>query len=131
MLQAGPSWSPSNPQEDSRHFQLSDLSRRPRERAIRTWPLLLLLPVIAAPGSGRRSRLQDKEGAEPIFWSLLGTELLCFYSSCRPYILPGDSGWNTSKLTSSHFPSPWRRGYLHFLCSDFPISGWGLPYGPH
>lgn len=91
MLQAGTSWSPSHPQGGSRYFQLSDLSRHPRERAIRTWPLLLLLPVIAAPGSGRRSRLQDKERAEPIFWSLLGTELLCFYSSCRPYILPGDS----------------------------------------
>lgn len=74
-----------SPQGGSCYFHHSDWSRPPKER-----PFTPPFPLIATPGSGWRSRLQYKEGAEPMFWSLLGTELSCFYSSHRPYILPGD-----------------------------------------
>lgn len=47
-----------------------------------------------------------------MFWSLLGTELSCFYSSHRPYILPGDLRVEHKQTHSPHPAAPGRAAVL-------------------
>lgn len=130
MLQARhqrPSFPPQphpRTQGGSCYFYLRDLSWPPKERAF------------SPPSSndcnsrpGWRSRLQYKEGAEPVFWSLLGTMLSCFYSSHRPYILPGD--WGGAQANSRPPTSPAPGGWLSwFAVLRASLSGAGTSIWP-
>lgn len=95
----------------------------PKKELFQTGPLFLPLPVIAILGPSWRSRLQDQEGAGPVFWLLLGTKLLCFHSSHRPYILPGDPRVEHKQIHLFSLPQP--LAWWLLICYAQSLSLWG------